>query len=117
MGCEVTPHKQNHDYRVVDNFNFPIYHPDWGVRVQCSVHLFRLLFHEFAFQMDPGSGIMEFVFYHGFVQADEEALLLEAIDLFGPGNWVAVADHVGNKPAAACKASTTSPKAAAWCLP
>lgn len=31
--------------------------------------------------------------------ADEELLLLEAIDTFGIGNWQAIADHVGEKEA------------------
>lgn len=30
-------------------------------------------------------------------QADEELLLLEAIDMYGVGNWPAVAEHVGTK--------------------
>lgn len=36
--------------------------------------------------------------------ADEEALLLEGVDLYGPGNWAAVSDHVGSKPKMACMA-------------
>ncbi len=42
---QVTPHKNDHDYRVVDNLSFPILHSEWG--------------------------------------ADEEILLLEAIDIYG----------------------------------
>ena len=38
-----------------------------------------------------------------WVQADEELLLLEAIDMFGLGNWQAVANHIGSKPALACQ--------------
>jgi hypothetical protein len=30
-GVEITPHKNYHAYRVVDNLSFPIFHPDWGV--------------------------------------------------------------------------------------
>jgi len=37
------------------------------------------------------------------VQADEEMLLLEAIDNAGFGNWTAVADHVGTKSKDECK--------------
>lgn len=38
-------------------------------------------------------------------QADEEGLLLEAVDAYGMGNWVAVADHVGpTKTPLQCKA-------------
>jgi hypothetical protein len=33
VGVEVTPHRNHHDYRVVDNLSFPIFHPAWGVRV------------------------------------------------------------------------------------
>ena len=38
------------------------------------------------------------------VQADEEMLLLEAIDMSGLGNWSAVASHIGSKTAEECKA-------------
>jgi transcriptional adapter 2-alpha len=48
----VVPHKADHDYRVIDNLNFPLFSADWG--------------------------------------ADEEILLLEAIELFGLGNWTEV---------------------------
>ena len=37
------------------------------------------------------------------MQADEELLLLEAIDMSGLGNWAAVAEHVGTKSKEACK--------------
>lgn len=37
------------------------------------------------------------------MQADEEMLLLEAIDNAGFGNWTAVADHVGTKSKDECK--------------
>jgi transcriptional adapter 2-alpha len=30
-------------------------------------------------------------------QADEELLLVEAIDMYGLGNWPAVAEHIGTK--------------------
>ena len=36
-------------------------------------------------------------------QADEELLLLEAIDMAGVGNWGAVADHLGTKTKEECK--------------
>ncbi|PNW86501.1 hypothetical protein CHLRE_02g089150v5 [Chlamydomonas reinhardtii] len=66
VGVEIKPHKNTHDYQVVENLSFPILHPDWG--------------------------------------ADEEILLLEAIDVYGLGNWLGVADHVGGgKSAAECK--------------
>jgi len=32
VGAEVTPHRSDHAYRVVDCLSFPLYHPDWGVR-------------------------------------------------------------------------------------
>ncbi len=38
-----------------------------------------------------------------YIQADEEVLLLEAIDMAGFGNWTAVADHVGTKTKDECK--------------
>ena len=59
VGVQVTPHKNSHDYRVVDDLSFPLFHPLWG--------------------------------------ADEELLLLEAIDMYGLGNWSSVAEHVGTK--------------------
>ena len=37
------------------------------------------------------------------MQADEEQLLLEAIDMAGFGNWTAVADHVGTKSKEECQ--------------
>lgn len=37
------------------------------------------------------------------IQADEEQLLLEAIDMAGFGNWTAVADHVGTKSKEECQ--------------
>lgn len=37
------------------------------------------------------------------MQADEEQLLLEAIDMAGFGNWTAVAEHVGSKSKEECK--------------
>jgi transcriptional adapter 2-alpha len=36
-------------------------------------------------------------------QADEELLLLEAIDMYGLGNWAAVAEHVGTKSTTECR--------------
>ncbi|KAH9318338.1 hypothetical protein KI387_020107, partial [Taxus chinensis] len=30
VGGEVTPHKSNHPYRVMDNLSFPLFHPDWN---------------------------------------------------------------------------------------
>ena len=40
------------------------------------------------------------------LQADEEQLLLEAIDMAGFGNWPAVADHVGTKTKEQCQVRT-----------
>lgn len=59
VGAEITPHKSNHPYRVMDNLSFPLICPDWF--------------------------------------ADEEILLLEAIEMYGLGNWTEVAEHVGTK--------------------
>ncbi|KAK1269732.1 Transcriptional adapter ADA2 [Acorus gramineus] len=63
-GAEVTPHKSNHPYRVMDNLSFPLIYPDWN--------------------------------------ADEEILLLEGIEMYGLGNWMEVAEHVGTKSKAQC---------------
>ncbi|KAK9807904.1 hypothetical protein WJX72_012486 [[Myrmecia] bisecta] len=65
VGVEITPHKNDHAYRIVDNLSFPLFHPSWG--------------------------------------ADEEMLLLEAIDMYGLGNWTAVSEHVGTKEELECK--------------
>ncbi|KAK1317434.1 Transcriptional adapter ADA2 [Acorus calamus] len=64
VGAEVTPHKSNHPYRVMDNLSFPLIYPDWN--------------------------------------ADEEILLLEGIEMYGLGNWMEVAEHVGTKSKAQC---------------
>ncbi|CAK8567030.1 unnamed protein product [Lathyrus sativus] len=64
VGAELTPHKSNHPYRVMDNLSFPLVCPDWS--------------------------------------ADEEMLLLEAIDMYGFGNWNEVADNVGTKSKSQC---------------
>ena len=40
---------------------------------------------------------------HAFMQADEELLILEGVDMFGFGNWAAVAEHVGTKGAEDCQ--------------
>ena len=36
VGVEITPHKQDHAYRVVDDLSFPLFHPSWGVRTRQS---------------------------------------------------------------------------------
>ncbi|XP_027932093.1 transcriptional adapter ADA2b-like isoform X2 [Vigna unguiculata] len=64
VGAEVTPHKSNHPYRVMDNLSFPLICPDWN--------------------------------------ADEEILLLEAIEMYGFGNWNEVAEYVGTKSKSQC---------------
>lgn len=42
--------------------------------------------------------------FHGAMQADEELLLLESVDMYGLGNWPAVAEHIGTKTDAEAKA-------------
>eukprot|EP00854_Cymbomonas_tetramitiformis_P000618 gene618-1044_t len=64
-GAEITPHKNDHDYRIIDNLTFPLFTPDWS--------------------------------------AEDELLLLEAIEMYGLGNWTEVAEHVGTKTKAACR--------------
>lgn len=32
VGVEITPHQNDHAYRVMDCLSFPLFHPDWGVR-------------------------------------------------------------------------------------
>ncbi|PON90270.1 Transcriptional adaptor [Trema orientale] len=64
VGAEVTPHKSNHPYRVMDNLSFPLICPDWN--------------------------------------ADDEILLLEGIEMYGLGNWLDIAEHVGTKSKEQC---------------
>lgn len=64
VGVELTPHKSNHPYRVMDNLSFPLICPDWS--------------------------------------AEEEMLLLEALDMYGFGNWNDVADNIGTKSKSQC---------------
>lgn len=66
VGVEVTPHKKNHHYKVVDNLSFPLFTPSWGT--------------------------------------DEELLLIEAVEMYGLGNWKEVSDHVGTKREEECLA-------------
>mmetsp|Transcript_30341 Transcript_30341/g.76460 ORF Transcript_30341/g.76460 Transcript_30341/m.76460 type:complete len:612 (-) Transcript_30341:102-1937(-) len=46
---------------------------------------------------------LSFPVYEPTWGADEEQLLLEAVDKFGPGNWGAIADDVGTKSLEECK--------------
>lgn len=41
--------------------------------------------------------------FHVCLQADEELLLLEGVDMAGLGNWAAVAEHVGTKGQDSCR--------------
>ena len=43
------------------------------------------------------------------LQADEELLLLEALDMYGPGNWKDVWRHVGTKSEACSLALCAAP--------
>jgi len=65
VGVEISTHKNNHKYQVIDHMKFTLFSEDWG--------------------------------------ADEELLLLEAIETYGLGNWTDVADHVGTKTLAQCE--------------
>jgi len=65
VGVEISPHKNFHEYQVMDNMHFPLFDETWG--------------------------------------ADEEILLLEAIEMYGLGNWNDISDHVGTKNWLDCK--------------
>ncbi|EGG13494.1 myb domain-containing protein [Cavenderia fasciculata] len=65
VGAEIYPHKNHHDYQVIDNMHFPMFTEDWG--------------------------------------ADEELLLLEAIESFNMGNWNEISDNVGTKSPLDCR--------------
>eukprot|EP01102_Stenamoeba_stenopodia_P002082 TRINITY_DN11841_c0_g1_i1.p1 TRINITY_DN11841_c0_g1~~TRINITY_DN11841_c0_g1_i1.p1 ORF type:complete len:532 (+),score=136.28 TRINITY_DN11841_c0_g1_i1:40-1596(+) len=65
VGVEISTHKNNHKYQVIDHMKFTLFSEDWG--------------------------------------ADEELLLLEAIETYGLGNWTDVADHVGTKTLSQCE--------------
>ncbi|PIA28310.1 hypothetical protein AQUCO_07200158v1 [Aquilegia coerulea] len=70
VGAELTPHKSDHPYQVMDNLSFPLISPDWN--------------------------------------ADEEILLLEAVEMYGLGDWEEIAEHVGTKSKAQCNEHYTS---------
>jgi len=59
VGVEISPHKNNHAYQVMDQLTFPIFDEEWG--------------------------------------ADEELALLEAVEMYGIGNWHECAEHVITK--------------------
>lgn len=44
------------------------------------------------------------------MQADEEQLLLDAIDMAGFGNWTAVSEHIGSKSKEECKVHPSCPR-------
>ena len=46
---------------------------------------------------------LSFPLYEPTWGADEELLLLEAVDMFGYGNWAAISEHVGTKTLEDCK--------------
>ncbi|GAB4822858.1 hypothetical protein N2152v2_009904 [Parachlorella kessleri] len=67
---------------------------------------------------------LSFPLYHPEWGADEELLLLEAIDMYGLGNWgpdplhrLSVADHVGMKTGAECRAHYYSIYVETDCFP
>jgi transcriptional adapter 2-alpha len=39
VGAAIHPHRAGHPYRVVDNLSFPLFHPDWGVRMRALLLL------------------------------------------------------------------------------
>eukprot|EP00850_Spirogloea_muscicola_P012044 SM000076S21865 [mRNA] locus=s76:531239:535469:- [translate_table: standard] len=79
VGAELSPHKASHPYRVMDNLNFSLLHPDWA--------------------------------------ADEEILLLEAVEMFGLGNWAEVSEHVGTKGKVQCQEHFTATYMDSPCSP
>ena len=97
VGVEITPHKNDHDYRVVDNLSFPILHMEWGVRIYHAPAWIA------AHPHARGRSPMVPQHHTHAPQADEEILLLEAIDIYGAGNWASVSEHVGNKTPEHCK--------------
>ncbi|KAF5201996.1 Transcriptional adapter [Thalictrum thalictroides] len=70
VGAELTPHKSDHPYQIMDDLSFPLLSPDWN--------------------------------------ADAEILLLEAIEMYGLGDWDEIAEHVGTKSKAQCIEHYTS---------
>lgn len=38
VGAQITPHQNDHAYRVMDCLSFPLFHPDWGVRHYMPAH-------------------------------------------------------------------------------
>lgn len=45
---------------------------------------------------------LSFPIFHPNWGSDEELLLLEAVEIYGPGNWAAVSEHVGTKSTEEC---------------
>jgi transcriptional adapter 2-alpha len=81
-----------------------------GVRIKCAVCMdFDLCVECFSVGVELGGHknthayrVMDYLAFPLFEPhwgADEEILFLEAIDVFGIGNWQGVAEHVGEKDA------------------
>jgi transcriptional adapter 2-alpha len=85
QGRHVFPHKPNHPYRVMVSFpQFPPLRAHVCDHFPAQHHVTTPIFEE-----DWG--------------ADEELMLLEAIEQFGLGNWSDVAGHVGTKKKNECE--------------
>jgi len=65
-GVELRTHKAWHNYRVIEELDFPLLCPDWT--------------------------------------ANEEQLLLEGLELYGIGNWLAISEYISTKDKNQCKA-------------
>eukprot|EP01113_Clastostelium_recurvatum_P029973 TRINITY_DN3631_c0_g1_i3.p1 TRINITY_DN3631_c0_g1~~TRINITY_DN3631_c0_g1_i3.p1 ORF type:complete len:584 (+),score=187.76 TRINITY_DN3631_c0_g1_i3:68-1819(+) len=106
---------------VVKTLNAIQYHCDYChkdisnvVRIKCSIcHDFDLCVECFSVgaQITPHQSshdyqIMDNMHFPLFTEdwgADEELLLLEAIDMYGLGNWSDISEHVGSKSSADCR--------------
>ncbi|KAK9861341.1 hypothetical protein WJX84_008443 [Apatococcus fuscideae] len=76
--------------------------PDFDLCLECFSVGVELLPHrnDHAYRLVDN---LSFPLYEPDWGADEELLLLEAVDMFGLGNWQAVSNHIGSKSAMACQ--------------
>ncbi|EOY01367.1 ADA2 2A isoform 1 [Theobroma cacao] len=94
VGAEVTPHKGNHPYRVMDNLSFPLICPDWNADEEIlllEVFLYTIIaafLRQIFFLIDQ--------YIRGWLS------LFQGIEMYGFGNWTEVAEHVGTKSKSQC---------------
>ncbi|WRX16257.1 zinc finger protein [Theobroma cacao] len=98
VGAEVTPHKGNHPYRVMQVVSSIVQRSDTQVQGgrDKEVSLWQIS------ELSPTKDNLSFPLICPDWNADEEILLLEGIEMYGFGNWTEVAEHVGTKSKSQC---------------